>query len=217
MLVALPTFNEIESIAEVIALVREQGYECIVVDNQSTDGTIEKAEELNVKVYQRQEFGTGYGCAIRKALKIAKEQGHEFLGILDCDLTYAPADFKILERHLGDNDLVIGARSMKDIAFWRRMGNWVHILFVRLLFWRMVKDINSGMRCIRVNKFIDHLNAPNMGMVAQMTCFAIRNKLPYVEIPISYGERKGHSKIVLIDAYVILQTIFLQRIKARVY
>ncbi len=217
VLIALPTFNEIESIEEMIRRIVDIGYKVIVVDNNSTDDTIEKATEMGVLVFQRDDFCDGYGCGIQKAMMLAEEMNYEYLGFIDCDMSYPPEDFDKFLGYLPEYDMVIGARPMKLVQFWRHLGNLCHIYLASIVFNKQILDINSGMRFVRVSKFRKHMDATHMGMVAQMTCFAILNQLKYIEVPIGYGERKGKSTVVLWDAVVIAYKIVRERFKKKVY
>ncbi len=216
IVIALPTKNEELSIRDMIQRIRENGFELFVIDSHSSDDTCRIAAELNVPVYQRDEYGEGYGCGIQKALDIADQAGFEFLGIIDCDSTYSPENLIRLAEHIPEADLVVGARPMLKIDFWHRIANLIHIYFARILFRRKVMDINSGMRLLRIDLFKGNLSARHMGMVAQMTSFALRNKLKFEEVPIDYGERRGESKIFMWDGLFILYRIFSERFKARV-
>ena len=96
-LIALPAYNEIQSIGGMINRIKAMNKPVVVIDNNSNDGTAEEAERLGVEVYQRDEYGSGYGCAIRKAMDVALEKGYEYLAFLDCDGTYPPEEFSLME------------------------------------------------------------------------------------------------------------------------
>lgn len=215
-LIALPTFNEIESIEEMVRRIQALGYDLIVVDGASTDGTVDRANALGAEVVQRAEFGPGYGGGIRKAMQVAEERGYDYLGFLDCDTTYPPEDFEKLLACVPEYDLVVGARPMRLVRSWRKVGNLLHSWATSLLFARRVRDVNSGMRLVRVGLFRPYMTATHMGMVAQMTCFALRNRLKFVEVTIGYGDRKGASTVKLTDGWVILRRIISERFRRKI-
>jgi len=68
-LVCLPTYNEIKSVEPMIDRIRNIGLDLILCDQNSTDGTVEKAGSKSVPVYQRDGYGKGWG--VRKALEVA--------------------------------------------------------------------------------------------------------------------------------------------------
>jgi len=214
-LIALPTYNEIESIETMIQRIQKMGYPLIVVDGNSKDGTIEKAESLGVEVFQRGKYGNGYGGGILKAFEVAKNKGYEYLGILDCDITYAPEDFERLLNFIPEFDLVVGARPMNDIVFWRRIGNYLHTYSTRLMYGAKIKDVNSGMRLMKVSKFYGFIDSAQFGMVPQISSLALRNGYGYKEVAIDYSERAGESKVNILDGAVILWALIKERFKKK--
>ena len=196
--------------------VRKMGYPLIIVDANSTDGTIEKAESMGVEVIQRGDLGMGYGCGVRKAFMVAADRGYEYLGLLDCDITYAPEDFELLLPFIPENDMVVGARQMNDIILWRRLGNYAHTFAAMFLYFRNIMDVNSGMRLMRVNKFLGHIDAYHFGMIPQISSLAMRNRYSYKEVPISYSDRAGESKVNIMDGWYILWALIKERFKKRI-
>ena len=68
--VIIPTKNEITGMKEIVPQVNlEWADEWIVVDGNSTDGTIEEAKKLGLDVIQQK--GVGLGDAYREAVKLS--------------------------------------------------------------------------------------------------------------------------------------------------
>lgn len=214
IVIAIPVYNEIESIETIIVGIRELGFDFFVVDNNSTDGSWQKALEMGVKVYQRDEFGDGYGCAILKAIQVSVKLGYDYLAFMDCDFSYKAKDLGELIRKREGYDLVLGNRDYKNVEWLRRIGNYLLNLIASLLFVQKIKDLNTGMRVIRLESFVKHLSALDMGMVSQITCVAKREKLKILEIPIAYDIRLGKSKLsVFKDGLIILNRIIVEKYK----
>lgn len=214
-LIALPTYNEIESIEKMILRIKKLNYDLIVVDGGSTDGTVEKAQSLGIEVFLRGKYGNGYGGGILKAFEIAEERSYKYLGILDCDITYSPEDFEKMVNFIPTYDIIVGARPMKNIALWRRVGNYLHTYSTRLMYGKRIKDVNSGMRIMNVSKFFGHVDSSQFGMVPQISSFALRNNYSYKEVDISYSERAGESKVNILDGAVILWALIKERFKKK--
>jgi len=217
VLIALPTYNEEEAIELMLERIIKLQILVIVVDAGSTDKTVALAQKWNVPVYDRKEYGRGYGCGILKAIDIASKENYEWLLVLDSDMTYPPEEIPRLIELSKDFDMVIGTRPMNDISFWRRLANNIHTQFASVLFGKEILDINSGMRMIRINKFKGHLSERNMGMIPQISSFAMRNNLRIQEVPIKYEKRIGNSKSDIIDGIVILWCILRERFRSKVY
>lgn len=217
-IVIVPMYNESESIALIIEKLRKLNFPFIVIDNHSTDGCYEIALELGAEVYQRDEYGNGYGCAIMKGMDIAKQKGYTYMGIIDCDITYNSEYFVEMTQFTPQYDLVLGVRAYKDISLIRRIGNKIHTLFANLLYGSHLKDVNTGLRIINIGKFKPYMTEKYMGMMPQITSFALRNRLKIKEISIQYEARLGQSKLNKIkDGWDILLAIWRERLKKRVY
>jgi len=216
LIIALPTLNEEGAIEQIITGIRRcTELPVMIVDGYSTDATVHLASGLGVDVLLR-DAGVGYGCAIQKALEVAAEQKYDWLLIMDCDMTYRPSDIQQLISNANGADLVIGVRPMHRISPSHRLANRLHSNLARLLFNQPVRDINSGMRMMKVDKFRKRLTEKNMGMVAQISAIAMRNDWSIKEVSIEYGKRVGQSKIDVFDWFVITWCIVRERFNSHV-
>ena len=111
-LVCLPTRNERESVAAMIERIRSLGYDLILSDERSDDGTVAIAEGLGVTVHQRDGSGKGFG--VRKALEVAAAGGYDVLVLIDCDLTYPVERIPDLLAQMQTADMVVGCRDFRD-------------------------------------------------------------------------------------------------------
>ncbi|MBD3164420.1 glycosyltransferase [Candidatus Woesearchaeota archaeon] len=207
-IICLPTKNEKENVKYMIDSIRKLGYDLFICDENSKDGTIETAQENNVQVYQREGNGKGYG--IRKALSVAKDKGYDTLVLIDCDRTYPAGYIPVMLRYLDKYDMVVGSRKRKDIKSFHRLPNKIHTAAINLLFGSNLKDINSGLRAFKVNKF-KNFKSKGFDIEAEITTKALKNKLKIKEIPIEYKKRTGHSKIRIKDGLLILSRIIKER------
>jgi glycosyltransferase involved in cell wall biosynthesis len=209
--VCLPTRNEAKSIAPMIEAIRAVGLDVFVCDQQSTDGTIEIAASLGVAVHQRDGNGKGWG--VRKALEAASAGGYDVLVLIDCDCTYRPEDIPCVVAALGACASAIGARPMREIAWPNRLVNYLHTGAVNLLFGARLRDINSGLRALRVATYRGAVTAEGFDIEAQMTLIGLRSELGVAEVPVGYRKRVGESKVRAWDAARILWRIVRERFR----
>src|SRR3989338_6009616 len=209
--VALVAKNEEESIAYMIDKLRKTGYDDIyVVDEHSKDKTKEIAEDLGVKVYQRE--GKGFGCGIKSALKIAAAKGCDYMIRLDCDGSYPPEELPKLVKYAGGYDLIAGIRNIKSVKWLHRLPNRFHTILTNLLFNGKLKDVNSGMKLINVKKFNNILEADGFDLEAELSIKALKRGYPIKEVQIDFKERYGgKSKIRINDGFLILWRIIKER------
>ena len=213
VLVCLPTKNEEESIQAMIDKIKKLGLDLIVCDGQSTDRTMEIAKKNSVPVYLRE--GKGKGSGVIKTLEVASKLNYEYIVLIDCDCSYPPERIPDLLKYIPKYDMVVGTRSMKDIEFLHRLVNIFHTGLANLLFWGRLKDQNSGLRAMRVNKFNGLLSVRGFDIEAEITAKALKNRFKIKEIPVSYHKRKGNSKIRAFDTFVILRTTLRERFKRK--
>src|SRR5687768_5208941 len=90
--VVVPAFNEAEVIGEVLDGIRsaDPSYRIAVVDDGSTDGTSEIAEQHGVPVL-RHVVNLGQGAALRTGIEFALRQGAEVIVTFDADGQMAPS------------------------------------------------------------------------------------------------------------------------------
>lgn len=112
-LVFIPAWNEADSVAEVIAGVRERlpDVDVLVVDDGSTDATARRAREAGATVASL-PFNQGLGAALQTGYLYGLRGGYDFCAHLDADGQHPPAEVaRLLEELFADRaDLVIGSR-----------------------------------------------------------------------------------------------------------
>ena len=211
--VCLPTRNEKDSIRLMIDQIKGLGLPLFISDQSSTDGTIEIAGKNNVKVYQRDGSGKGFG--MRKAVEVAKMLGYDVLVTIDCDCTYPSDKIPGLLRKIEEgSEMAIGVRDVKNIPPLHRLPNMAHTMAINILYLRWfgnwLHDINSGMRAFRLDK-IRPFRSGGFDVEAEITIRAIKDGLKISEIPVSYEKRIGESKIRIRDGFSILWRIVKER------
>ena len=121
--VVIPAFNEIATLHEVVGLVRRHAgdeAEIVIVDDGSTDGTVEAIEALASQGEVRAFFhaqNQGKGAAVRRGLAAATG---DIILVQDADLEYDPADYPLLLEPIiaGRADVVYGSRFRGESEGW---------------------------------------------------------------------------------------------------
>ena len=218
--IVLPCLNEAESIVACIEEAQEglrrAGLtgEVLVVDNGSTDGSMELALDAGARVVS--ESVRGYGSALRRG--IADALG-EVVVMADADLTYDLSRLGELTGPVldGSVDLMLGARldgtNHGTMPFLHRFVGTPAISFLlrRGCGGLSVRDSQSGYRAFNAAKIRDlHLKATGMEFASEMLIRASQEGLRIGEKPIGYRPRVGDSKLdTFTDGWRHLQLILL--------
>lgn len=219
--ILLPTYNEERAIVpvleEIVAALAEEGlqYEILIVDDASTDATVERAEEFARQCWQcavriiRRPINGGAGAARKTGVRAA--QG-EIVLMLDADGTYPAATIPEMLRHFPVYDQVNGARTSEQGTWpWlRRPAKW----FIRKLACYLtgvnIPDLNTGLKAFKREAMLPWLWVVPDGFscVTTMTLAFLTNGRPVKYVPTPYRRRIGVSKFHPIkDTLAYLSTV----------
>jgi glycosyltransferase involved in cell wall biosynthesis len=196
--VIIPCLNEEQGIERVLRAMPEFVDEIIVVDNASTDRTSEVARSLGAMVIR--EEVRGYGRSYKRGFACATG---DIIVTLDGDHSY-PVDALsyLLEAflHLEVDFLNTSRFPVRDpraMSFKHKFGNWVLSLATSVLFFRWVRDSQSGMWVLRRNILKEmKLISDGMAFSEEIKIEAIRNpRIRFGEISIQYSSRLGEVKL----------------------
>lgn len=200
--ILIPAYNEEKGIADTLKELRAVisktglGYEVIVVDDGSSDRTAEIVRKLNgIKLIQH-PYNKGYGASLKTGIENAKG---DWILIIDADGTYPAKDIPKLLKHVNQYDMVVGARTGKDvkIQLYRKPAKWFLTKLANFLSGRKIYDLNSGMRIFRKKDAIKFFNIlpSSFSFTTTITLAYLSNDYTIKYVPIDYHERKGKSKI----------------------
>jgi dolichol-phosphate mannosyltransferase len=228
-LTALPVFNEVDSVDNVLDLVTKHSANVLVVDDGSTDATVTKLSRRHDIRLVTHDGNQGYGAALKTAFDYASQHDFEFVVTIDCDGQHEPQrirDFVNESIHSGA-DIVSGSRYLQSFDFdspppeQRRAINSqvTQILNERLGF--NLTDAFCGFKSYRVASMqkLD-LTEPGYAMPLELWVQAACQKLTVVEVAVpriyldenrSFGEelddpqrRLNYYKSVLNKAFAAL-------------
>ena len=198
--VVIPVYNEVSTIETVVKRVRAVPIEkeLIIVDDGSTDGTLEKldaVERLDDVRVVRHERNQGKGAALRDGFGLATQ---DIVVVQDADLEYDPEDYHRLIQPIldGKADVVygsrfIGGRSHRVLYFWHSMGNRFLTLLSNMLTNLNLTDMETCYKMFRreVLQLIE-VEEDRFGFEPEITAKVV--KIPGVrvyEVGISYAGR----------------------------
>jgi glycosyltransferase involved in cell wall biosynthesis len=216
--VVIPVFNEEPTVGDVIENVKEAveelrfPYEILVVDDCSTDNSLEISKSKKVRVYRlKRHMGKGY--ALRLGFNEAKGK---IIVTLDSDGSHKPKELpKVLEPILkNEADLVIGSRFLcKENVFSNKLNKIGVQLFnflIRVLTGEATTDSQSGYRAFKsaILKSM-HLKSKGYEIESEMLVKALKGGFKFKEVSIKFEQRTyGRSKLApLKDGVKIFMSI----------
>ena len=191
--VVLPALDEAAAIPGVVASL-PSGYDPIVVDNGSTDGTADVARAAGARVVVEPARGFGAACYAGLVASTA-----DIVCFMDCDGSFDGADVPLVAEPIarGDADLALGARVPTAGAwpFHARLANRVLALELRRRTGLRLHDLGP-MRAARRDALLAlGIADRRFGWPLEMVLKAARAGWRVSEVPVHYAPRVGQSKV----------------------
>jgi glycosyltransferase involved in cell wall biosynthesis len=188
--VVLPVLDERDALPWVLSRM-PAGYEPIVVDNGSSDGSGALARRLGAQVVS--EPRRGFGAACFAGLSAAR---HELVCFMDCDASLDPCDLALVTEPVaaGAADLVLGARRGAGPVH-ARLANRLLALELRRRTGAQLTDIGP-MRAARTAALRElGLVDRRFGWPLEMVLRAAEAGWRVREVPVGHHPRRGRSKV----------------------
>jgi glycosyltransferase involved in cell wall biosynthesis len=197
VIVFVLTIDEITGVSQIMPRVKKEWADRIIfVDGGSTDGTIEKAQELGFEVIHQKNKGEGNACRVGTD---ATES--DYVMFFSPDGNDEPEDIpRLIEKTKEGYDVVhisrFGKNSISDDAnFLDRFGNKMFTFLVNTFFGGNYTDALNGFRIIR-RKIWNELKTDAQYLnVEQQTCIRLaKRKIPIFEIDGREPKRIGDER-----------------------
>lgn len=231
--VVVPTYNESETLPQLIEKVVAQGIDglgFIVVDDGSPDGTGAIADGLadeftGVFIVLHREGKQGLGTAYMAGFQTALDAGAQNIVEMDADLSHPPEVLPGLIADLDEADVAVASRytpgggvdpgwswARKQISYWGNVG-------IRLILGLEVKDATAGFKAFRRTALerigLDRLRLSGFGFQAEVAYRCEQTGLKVVEHPYVFMERTaGKSKMsfgIVVEAFFRLSWLRIRR------
>ena len=196
--------------------------EVIVVDNHSSDNTVEIATRCGAKVIQKSE-NKGVSDSIFLGFKKSLESDCNIIAITESDGTHNAYDLERMTKYLDNCDEVIGTRQIQVLCEKENQNGILHVWgnkflakLVQLKYFNLryfgiieLSDVGCMYRCIRkeaLERIINEIeNVTNKQKLSEkqskfspigllLTLISIENNLKIIELPVTFKQRIGYSK-----------------------
>jgi glycosyltransferase involved in cell wall biosynthesis len=197
--IVIPVYNEETGIKRLLDRFMElkfhERYEILVVNDGSSDNSLDVVRQFPVKVYSH-TVNKGYGAALKSGIR--KATGEKVI-ILDSDGQHDPAQIPDIAKMLDDHEMVIGTREkgsfqVKTRQVGKRVIRWVGEYLVE----QKLPDYNSGYRGFRKDliKGMLHMMPNGFSFSTTSTLAFLKEGYSIGTIPIKVEERVGRSSNV---------------------
>ncbi len=219
--VVIPVFNEQEAIRNVLSDIPSHlDADVVVVDNGSTDRTVDLARQMGARIVHEHRRGYGWACLAG----IDALEKPDIVVFLDGDYSDYPDEMTLLVEPIAEGraDMVIGSRTLGTreagaLLPQARFGNWLATWLIRRLFGANFTDLGP-FRALAYPALVKlDMQDKTFGWTVEMQVKAARMDFRFLEVPVSYRRRIGVSKITgtvsgtIKAGWKILYTIFRYR------
>ncbi len=224
----LPAYNEEEviekAINKIFSEINLEYYEVLVIDDGSTDKTLEILKKLTKKYKELRiishEKNKGLGGAIKTGIKNAKGI---ILITMDADMTHPLDSIPLMINKIEQgNDMCIASRyvrggGMVNVPYWRVLLSQLANKIFSIIYGTKLTDLTSGYRAYKT-KAIQELKLEQRGFAIQLEISVkmIKRKAKITEVPLILINREiGSSKFNFIHVlrkyiFVIINLFFIR-------
>lgn len=216
--VVIPVYNEENSIRDVVERIpSHRQYEIILVDDGSTDNSLEKVKNIRNRHIRivKHKCNKGYGAAILTG--IASATG-DIIVTMDSDGQHNPEEIPEIVKPIFNEqaDIVIGSRylgkSYYQVPTYTKLSENIISFFLWILFRQKVKNNQSGFRAFskKSTKIYYGMLYNRFGLCTEMIYKAAYYKLNLLEVPVSINIRKyGTSYVNIVKLFIAISTCIL--------
>lgn len=189
----IPCYNEKNTLADVVTEVSDYVDAIVVIDDGSTDGSLERLSPNPGLVIIRNEMNRGKGYSLKKGIEASLELGADKIITLDADKQHPPHLIPEFVKALETGDFVIGSRSKTPgiMPFHRILSNFLTSKMLSFKTGLNIEDSQCGFRAV-TREHADLFNSSETGFAfetdvlirAGIKKLTVRN----VKIPTIYGD-----------------------------
>jgi len=188
----IPAYNEEKTIRQIVQKTSNYVDEVIMVDDGSTDNTLEEIVNLNANIIKH-EKNKGKGVALKTGFKYALGKNYDVILTLDADGQHLPEEIPLLLQKIEEYDIIIGKRKRdRKMPLIRKIANSLSSAILSYLTKQKITDSQSGFRAIKNSVIKDiKLETKNYDIETEFLLRAAEKgyKIGEVEISTIYGSK----------------------------
>ena len=217
--IVIPAYNEDQALNQVLADLKKNYNNIIVVDDGSKDNTYQQALAANVRVLIHQ-LNRGQGAALVTGITYALKNHADIIVTFDADGQHNTGDIKNLIEPIINKEVevVLGSRFLQkpnNIPRFRKLLLKMGILFTWLTSGVKLTDVHNGLRAFsKTAASLIILKQDRMAHSTEIIDEIRRNHLTFKEVPVTinytkYSLAKGQKAL---DSLRIAKEIIIRKI-----
>jgi glycosyltransferase involved in cell wall biosynthesis len=216
--VVLPAYNEATRIQPVIEAIAEKGYNMVIVNDGSSDNTLDVIMESKRKYPDKIHvfsllINRGVGVATQTGFEAVLKFNPKYVVSMDSDGQHSADDLDAVIEPLvtGRAQAVIGVRPLKDMPKSRNYANAIMNLLTKIFYRVDVSDSQTGFRAITKDALEKiSINARGYLISSEFIREINDNDIPFAEVPIQTiytPETQAKGTNVVVAFKILLQMI----------
>jgi dolichol-phosphate mannosyltransferase len=227
-LVLVPTYNEVDNLEPLVTRVLQlPGFDLLVIDDNSPDGTGDLADGLAARWPDRLKIihgagKQGLGKALVRGFRYALSTSYEHIFQMDADLSHDPGHLPEMRGTLERSDVVIGSRycsggRVAGWSAWRQVLSRLGSVYASSLLGLPLKDLTGGYkgfhRYVLEGMELNAIKSTGFAFQVEVNYLCVSRGFRILEVPITFIERvNGRSKMshrIVLEALLVVAQLRL--------
>lgn len=192
-LIVIPAFNEEKNLPSLIKEIKKYGFEYLIINDSSTDGTsgLAKASKFNIL---NLPINMGLAGVTRIGFMYAKDNNYDCVVCIDGDGQHNPKYISRLIKEIENgNDYVIGSRFIEKKKNYslRMIGSSILTFLIKVKTGKTIKDPTSGMRALGKEVINEFANSMNYYAEPDAATHLLKKRYKVKEVQVEMNDRQN--------------------------
>lgn len=192
-LIVIPAFNEEKNLPSLIKEIKKYGFEYLIINDSSTDGTSGLAKASNFNILNL-PINMGLAGVTRIGFMYAKDNNYDCVVCIDGDGQHNPKYISRLIKEIENgNDYVIGSRFIEKKKNYslRMIGSSFLTFLIKVKTGKTIKDPTSGMRALGKEVINEFANSMNYYAEPDAATHLLKKRYKVKEVQVEMNDRQN--------------------------